>query len=136
MSYEGYVQCLCKNGHYFEEDERYDFAEVRSEYGICGICNSEIIWTNHVDDTNCDQWGAIPFDEFKKNFLLTPEKRETCNLGHVHLSAATYRIPTMEETKKFQSRLDNEGEWELLSDVESKCAKYWTDVLEIPWNGE
>lgn len=40
MSFEGYYQCLCKNGHYFESDV-YEYEEIKM--ACCPICNKWIV---------------------------------------------------------------------------------------------
>ena len=47
MSFEGYYQVLCENGHYtafdvFDEPEKQE----------CGICGASRAWENLVDQTN------------------------------------------------------------------------------------
>lgn len=91
MSYEGRIQFLCKNGH----------------LGMCNCrdtpscnCSTGIVWLNQIDDTNYYDEGIIKDWD---HFLLTPEIKETCNLGHEHIiQEATYRIPTIEEEKNFR----------------------------------
>lgn len=46
MSYEGYIQRLCKNGHYREIDCYFD------DDAPCPECNAEIAWQHNVDTTN------------------------------------------------------------------------------------
>lgn len=82
MSYEGYNQCLCQKGHYF--------ISPTSTTKPCPDCAGPAVWTNPVDDTNCDDVGIIPRPVLKEHFLLTAEPEET------------FRIPTEEETAKLQ----------------------------------
>lgn len=54
MSFEGYIQKLCKNGHYWTAD-----ASIYSddEDNICDVCGEKACWENLVDLTNghfCD----------------------------------------------------------------------------------
>ena len=87
MSYEGYAQQICENGHLYERDV-YDSEES------CPHCQGKSVFYNGVDETNCEQYGIIPPDQWEK-LRLTEEKTETCNLGHVHVIARpTYRVPT------------------------------------------
>ena len=102
MSYEGHYNFLCQNGHLWTEPENYGSAG----YGPCPECKAEIVWQNAVDETNCDDVGVIPPDEWKK-LLVTPEKVEVCNLGHHHNTApAVYRVPTEEEHKQMRHHWD------------------------------
>jgi len=72
MSYEGYVQLLCKNGHYWTVD---CYAEVEPE--TCPNCRCPAIWRNGVNITN----GS--FDENNKRIdnykKLKVKKRRVCN---------------------------------------------------------
>lgn len=52
MSFEGYYQCVCKNGHYFEID-------VYEDRDKCVDCFQDIIFKNTVDETNCESAGYI-----------------------------------------------------------------------------
>lgn len=92
MSYEGYTQNLCQHGHYFEEPENYGSGEPE----LCDICKGPPVWTNPVDDTNCDSYGEIQMSEF----LLKPAVLKECDLKHLHeVEPSIYRIPTARETK-------------------------------------
>jgi hypothetical protein len=94
MSYEGYYQAICQNGHYQCIPENYG-----GPHSPCMICKSDWAWLNPVDQTNYLDWGMIP-DQQLNTLLVQPEKWETCNLGHYHLiSPAIYRVPTPEETQ-------------------------------------
>lgn len=44
MSYEGYVQAICANGHYFTHD---CYGEEN-----CRICHARAVETHNVDETN------------------------------------------------------------------------------------
>ena len=76
MSFEGYYQCVCKNGHYFEINA-YDDRDK------CVDCYQDIVMKNIVDETNCEQYGyvRIPVDksfnvdkEFFKRYFASEEK--------------------------------------------------------------
>lgn len=47
MSFEGFVQYLCKNGHNWDNDVYWDDDSEK-----CPICEAEIVWSNLVDTTN------------------------------------------------------------------------------------
>lgn len=105
MSYEGYVQCLCKNGHYWDDPGEY------SETSECPICKSTAKWWNSVDETNCDSYGFIDMSVF----LIKKADEQVCNLGHTHyIDHDTYRIPTFEETKKARCYRPDYGETPLV----------------------
>lgn len=100
MSYEGYEQHICENGHYFNVPCTYSFEEETAE---CPECKAPSAWMNMVNDTNCDSYGIIPDNILREHFLLSPEETQTCNLGHVHITKQEqFRIPTKDETNKFR----------------------------------
>lgn len=105
MSYEGYDQCLCGNGHLFEQDC----------YNECNCdCGSPTHFLNSVDNTNGDDVGIILSSDWKK-FLISEEKSQTCNLGHVHVThRAIYRIPKADELVGIRSYKDWNGKWRRL----------------------
>ena len=47
MSYEGYVEYLCKNGHYAAFDCYND-----PDHGVCDYCHEPYEWRHSVDQTN------------------------------------------------------------------------------------
>lgn len=106
MSYEGYEQVLCRNGHsriYDAHDTRFDGffpARVMPEAGEktwrCDNCGEMAGWVNSVDDTNCDAYGHVDLVE-----VHTAEV-QTCNLGHQHvIKEATYSPPNNCEFGQF-----------------------------------
>jgi hypothetical protein len=96
MSYEGYEQCICKNGHYFELDVMYFWHEP--ENAVCDECEAPAAWRNSVDTTNYEEVGEIPLELLQKHFLISPEEPG---------KEAVYRIPTQEETNPLRHRRDN-----------------------------
>lgn len=58
MSYQGYEQLICVNGHYSEAGDIYEFETTEK---TCPHCTGAIIWFNIVDETN-------------GSFLLTGER--------------------------------------------------------------
>lgn len=83
MSYEGRVQLWCEKGHYEIVVEPY--AEELPDKCACG---APIVFTNRVDDTNCDAYGFIT------PTLVTPAEMCTCQCGNVHAKTQpTYKIP-------------------------------------------
>lgn len=91
MSWEGYSQNFCQNGHFFHGS---------AEYGVvpdaCS-CGASISLQNIVDDTNFENHGVIP-PEVLQTLLINAEETATCNMGHVHVTKmAVFRIPSKEE---------------------------------------
>lgn len=93
MSYEGYEQCICSNGHYFERD-------CFDHNGVCPVCLAKSTWWNGVDQTNGPDQGAVPMEVLKEKFLLSEEQINTCDHCHASkvIANAIFRIPTFEET--------------------------------------
>ena len=92
MSYEGFEQVLCKQGHLREFDcwnapELFDLAEV------CPVCKSVWVYRNMVDETN----GIDENDPstVRREFEVeVPALIGTCDLGHNHITVeARYKIP-------------------------------------------
>jgi hypothetical protein len=99
MSYEGYTQVICENGHLFERDCRDD--------SLCD-CGALDAWTNEVDDTNCDAYGIILMKDIK---MKSPEKRHVCNECESEkiVEKARFFIPSDKETKALRSyRIDGD----------------------------
>jgi hypothetical protein len=120
MSFEGYYQFLCKNGHSREEDAHQYFMSSPEEDFVCDICEEGLAWIHLVDTTNgsfCDcpageaAWFGIGenneepkscgdcdngmIDGFVELKIATPAKIEKCNLGHDHvLEEPTFKVPT------------------------------------------
>ncbi len=93
MSFEGYYQYLCKNGHLFGADcwNMVGFSADR-----CPICNERPYWWNLVDITN----GSFDDDGTRiDGFIELKVKQEeefcTCpDCGNKHvLHHRTYHIP-------------------------------------------
>lgn len=93
MSYEGYEQHVCQNGHRFDTWCSFMFDD--DEHEKCPDCGANSVYINAVDDTNCDQCGHI---EDWSSLLLTATEVQVCNLGHTHVTKnATYKVPSDEE---------------------------------------
>lgn len=106
MSYEGYEQHICENGHYFTCDALFMF-DTRET--TCPHCQSKSAWVNAVDETNADGVGYIPEETLKEKFLIKEAEYKTCNLNCEHLiSPAVFRIPTKEETKPLETYRKND----------------------------
>lgn len=95
MSYEGYEQYLCEDGHYSQVD-----CWDAEDHSVCH-CGKPIVWWNGVDTTN----GSFDIDEHGNETELridgyvelkekSPVKTHRCVCGDVHIVAeATYHIP-------------------------------------------
>ena len=97
MSFEGFYQCFCKNGHLVEIDA-YDY-----DSGPCHVCGAEFEVKILVDDTNGERSGVIS-KKALKSLVISPEVKQLCNLGHWHVvNQAVYRIPSPEELQSLRS---------------------------------
>lgn len=81
MSFEGFTQHICKNGHYGVEP--YDYAGDQPKW-TCHECHEGSVWSNLVDDTNCDNHGYI------KPVVKVPEHYDSDG----NYIPDTYEIPT------------------------------------------
>jgi len=113
MSFEGYYQILCKNGHQATED-CYMFESLEWQ---CSVCGKKAVWRNLVDltngswDDNGDKIDGYIELEIKEQ---PPEcKCPTC--GQKHESGPTiYKIPTEQTAKEiaFQKALEQDEDYE------------------------
>jgi hypothetical protein len=62
MSFEGYYQLICENGHYQTEDVNHFQEHIHTLR--CDACCAPFAWNNIVDDTNCDSYGYVKIDDF------------------------------------------------------------------------
>ncbi len=83
MSYEGYVQALCKNGHLIH----YDCYE--GEPKCCFICKEKFVWHNHVDITNGSHYGDTKIDGYKELKIKKQIKCTQCG----SIRETIYHIP-------------------------------------------
>ena len=100
MSYEGYSQVICENGHYFTRDCFNNYS--------C-YCGGKDAWENMVDQTNGPDQGEIPIEDMQK-FIIEPAKTKTCaHCNHTETyEQAKYRVPSKEETNELRAYY-NEG---------------------------
>jgi len=93
MSFEGYYQILCENGHHRSEDV---YMMPDEDKWRCDICGAKLVWTNTVDLTN-GTWGPNEerIDGYIELEVKDPERMCVCEkCGNEHVSeAATYHIP-------------------------------------------
>ena len=97
MSYEGYEQLLCAQGHAWNEG-----TWTRNSYDNsfkCTICKSPAVWVNSVDETNgCDKFDPHTEDCMCGHVILEVLEEakfcacEKCGNRHV-IEAERYKIP-------------------------------------------
>jgi len=98
MSYEGYDQYICGNGHFFVRDCYDSDINCPSE-----SCDSKAVWTCAVDQTNGCDFSHSEEENHKCSSckdivtpeVLEPAKVETCDhCGHSKtVEAVRYKIP-------------------------------------------
>jgi len=110
MSFEGYYQILCRNGHESEADcyedpnfdgpERVSFYDGGEEFDHplwrCHSCNEVAAWWNLVDITNGSYYDDERIDGYVELEYATTPEMCTCACGHTHAKGgelSTYRIP-------------------------------------------
>lgn len=89
MSFEGYYQLICKNGHYWTVECGYSFDDEELE-SKCAVCGEGAVWYNLVDVTN----GSFDLDGKRIDGFVNPKlkKRDKCkHCGSILES--TYEIP-------------------------------------------
>lgn len=90
MSWEGYNQVLCKNGHNYDTS-----ADIDLKKWTCPFCKKKCAWWNIVDTTN----GSYDNGERIDGYVELKEETEAVNCkcfqcGNMHISKpATYKIP-------------------------------------------
>lgn len=93
MSYEGYDQYICENGHYWIED-CYSAGDPAGRR--CKVCSSKVAWRNGVDQTN-GSWDddGNRIDGHVELEVDIPALECTCpTCGHTHTTTVeTYKIP-------------------------------------------
>lgn len=62
MSYEGYSEHLCENGHISNFNQYF----TPIEGTLCNICNGIFVFVHHVDETN-----GVEFDQEGNPYLNT-----------------------------------------------------------------
>lgn len=94
MSFEGYYQILCKNGHYDTCDVYiFDWAETCWE---CSICKEKVGWMNTVDLTNgsYDDEGRRIDGCVELEVKEQPKECECPTCGNTHSTGPTvYEVP-------------------------------------------
>ncbi|MHA2280034.1 MAG: hypothetical protein ACXAC5_04050 [Promethearchaeota archaeon] len=110
MSFEGYYQILCRNGHIggadcyddpnFDGSEKQTFYDGGEEYDHprwrCPECKELAGWWNLVDITNGSYYEDERIDGYVELEIATEPDVCTCNCGYVHPKGgelATYKIP-------------------------------------------
>jgi predicted RNA-binding Zn-ribbon protein involved in translation (DUF1610 family) len=82
MSYEGYSQCICRCGDYYEVDA------TDNDY-TCPKCGQMYVWCNRVDETNYNDDGIVPLNILQSRYLRDGK----------------YMVPSYEETKYLRKPL-------------------------------
>lgn len=100
MSYSGWRQIFCKNGHYFEVSSICSTIQ-------CDYCGEDAGFINEVDNTNGDEYGIITIEDLKR-FIISDERKCLCkDCSTLHMIPNKYRIPTEEEAKYLRCYMEN-----------------------------
>jgi hypothetical protein len=93
MSYEGYEQFMCKNGHLDEHD---CYLAPNTKYWKCPTCKENCAWWNSVDQTNelDEETGIYPGEiglELAEDQNSPVTECPTCK--HNTYSEPVYKVP-------------------------------------------
>jgi len=101
MSYKGYEEHLCKNGHYFTGGDDYYYCK---DTLVCPQCHSKTIpWTHSVNVTNGSYLYEDDFGGFEaigvsfKDILFRKLLAPVCSKCLQPTGPAIYYIPTEKE---------------------------------------
>lgn len=95
MSYEGYDQILCKNGHLFEYDCYVSPIDCHESVWHCPICNEGMAWWNSIDQTNgVDEETNLYPGQIVLEYKTQPKYEVCIHCGNSKLiEKETYIIP-------------------------------------------
>lgn len=102
MSYEGYEQLLCENGHQDSIDAmEVMYGDHDQEKWRCEDCGGKLAWFNCVDQTNGsfitdrETGEEVRIDGYVELEVDKPAVTETCeHCGHTRIvEEETYKIP-------------------------------------------
>jgi len=84
MSFEGYYQLLCENGHHFAADCYSHYGSDFSDT-ICPDCGAPVAWWNLVNQTNCCSCYGVEEDKYDPSMcemeLSFDEIQKTCQFN-------------------------------------------------------
>jgi hypothetical protein len=106
MSFEGFYQLLCRNGHYHEENVHV-IGYMPIEEWRCPVCDEPVKWWNIVDETNgmydTDDEGNENADiridgyiELEIDKLAVICEKCPCGVKH-QVAPPTYKIPAIDD---------------------------------------
>lgn len=98
MSYEGYEQFLCADGHYWTTDALF----WGEEKPPCPSCKKPAVLCNSVDQTNGPDVGRMLFEE------VAPAKTCTCKCGNVHETESARLKPKIDPKTHKPIRVNDE----------------------------
>lgn len=90
MSYEGYNEWLCRNGHYNTSDAYQDDPKC------CRHCKEPLVWSHSVDCTN----GELYNDDGTPIPSTHPYPLEQVGFEEVVTRRPLYRVPPTAEEKQ------------------------------------
>lgn len=101
MSYEGYTEYLCENGHYYTRDA---YESYYTEEKKCPYCVSEAVWSNGVDQTN-DSGFKFGTDRLIVKDAAVYDECECCGNKRL-LQRETYHIPGEKQMSEYRKDYD------------------------------
>ena len=109
MSYEGFEQHICANGHYYTTYASGYYCDTPN----CPECNAQSAFCNSVDQTNGPSQGELMYPQDFAHLLVRDAVWDTCpHCQHTKLiSAAVYRIPTHLEMQSYRHYYDECAGW-------------------------
>lgn len=98
MSYEGYEQCICTNGHRYDRADSYHARDSGQNLKACPYCGGQAAIVNPVDETNCNSFGIVP-DAAWETLKIADAVTHTCpTCTHTKVvEEQKYRIPNCKE---------------------------------------
>ena len=96
MSYEGFVQRWCLEGHYWTTPETYE--KPPSENRICPQCGKSNVAANTVDDTNCEAHGKLGITDRLPTVKEMQENRDATYYWHRDMAFDFGWLETIEKS--------------------------------------
>jgi hypothetical protein len=100
MSYEGYEEFLCPNGHYFSYDAMY-MRDGHDGPLLCPHCQQSPVWTRSVDVTNGVDPEYPESQEGRKSKIGFDDAWHTDHYGNRYATKVQRYAPFTEDWKLF-----------------------------------
>jgi len=125
MSFEGYYQILCRNGHSRSEDcyadPNFDNSPTREWHGTEDMewpvwhctCHAVAAWWNLVNTTNGSYYEDERIDGYVELEVATEPDTCVCKCGHTHSKGGenpTYKLPDGDEGHTVNGGLNEQNQ--------------------------